>query len=672
MKKVITIFLSAALIAGAIPYIPAAAETADSGAAISFATQKALYAHAAHSSSDKEAWVAWQCAHDDELVEVDKNTKYFFLPSSIQDNTVDIYNAGDSAVTLNGTQIASGETAAVSFETGARYSVDFGGSSVTVEFLCSSAEAAIYVNNTNADGNGSELIEYLSQDKSRTAAATGAIVDKNGTIDNTPIKKIKGRGNTTWDKSKKPFNITYNDKVSIAGMNKSKKFSMLANYQDDSLSRNRFLYDLSDAVGLPYASDSRYVDFYVNGYYWGSYQATEKIEVGSSNVVSDIDEKDYLNKDGTIKEDFAFVCEVDPSANSDDYTVKCSNNINVTIKSPELSPGDAGYEEVKNYVKSKFNAFAYACANPDNRELSKYGDVESLTKLYLINELGKNWDAGAASLYLTYKQDANGEYKFFGSPVWDYDNSLGNAVGVEGDLRSFKVTDYTKYTGWWCRYKNRRNGTSTSTNIMSNLALNDYILSEAPRIWFEDFVPALRHFSGEQYSETIDKEFMTASEYLDLIQGSAEMNYKSGWLLNTGAWIADHSKLDIAHFNYESGTYYTEPQTVAYLQSFGGMYQYCTDWMTSRAAWLSSQMYDDYASKAAHGIYGDVNNDKVIDADDALLILRHSLKIETIPEAFLPLGDVNSDGDINSSDALAVLRSSVGLKDAGILAGQEI
>ena len=102
------------------------------------------------------------------------------------------------------------------------------------------------------------------------------------------------------------------------------------------------------------------------------------------------------------------------------------------------------------------------------------------------------------------------------------------------------------------------------------------------------------------------------------------------------------------------------------------MYQDCTDWMTSRAAWLSSQMYDDYASKAAHGIYGDVNNDKVIDADDALLILRHSLKIETIPEAFLPLGDVNSDGDINSSDALAVLRSSVGLKDAGILAGQEI
>ena len=103
---------------------------------------------------------------------------------------------------------------------------------------------------------------YLTADKSLSSKATGAIVDSNGDVDNTPIKKIKGRGNTTWQKSKKPFNLTYDSKVSIGGMAKSKKFSLLANYQDDSLSRNRFLYDLSDAVGVPYASDSRYVEFY--------------------------------------------------------------------------------------------------------------------------------------------------------------------------------------------------------------------------------------------------------------------------------------------------------------------------------------------------------------------------------------------------------------------------
>ena len=30
----------------------------------------------------------------------------------------------------------------------------------------------------------------------------------------------------------------------------------------------------------------------------------------------------------------------------------------------------------------------------------------------LINELGKNWDSGVSSLYFTYKQDENGDWKF--------------------------------------------------------------------------------------------------------------------------------------------------------------------------------------------------------------------------------------------------------------------
>ena len=83
-------------------------------------------------------------------------------------------------------------------------------------------------------------------------------------------------------------------------MEKNKKYSILANYQDDSLARNRILYDLSDAVGLPYASDSRFVDFYVNGFYRGSYQMCEKVEPGS--LVPEVDDEGYLNEDGTLKD----------------------------------------------------------------------------------------------------------------------------------------------------------------------------------------------------------------------------------------------------------------------------------------------------------------------------------------------------------------------------------
>ena len=301
MKRVTAMILALILAFGAFSvYSVSAAEQP----VISFETNKALYVHAVLNSTDGEAWQAWQSEHDEDFNEVNPDVKYFFLPTSADEKRVDIYNGFESAVTVNGVEIQSGEAATVNYEVGTTYSVNVFGKKYALKFMKSNAEAAIYVNNTDADGNGTELMKYLNVDKERSASATGAVVSANGNIDNTTIKKIKGRGNTTWDKPKKAYNITYDDAVSVGGMSATKKFSILANYQDDSLSRNRFLYDLSDAVGMPYASDSRYVDFYANGYYWGSYQMTQKVDVGSSNLINDIDDEAYLNSDGNYKRRF--------------------------------------------------------------------------------------------------------------------------------------------------------------------------------------------------------------------------------------------------------------------------------------------------------------------------------------------------------------------------------
>ena len=673
MKKATAALLAAAMLSGAFSIAPlsaAAEDEASDGKIISFNTENALYAHAVSDSKETEAWCAWQCEHTDELEDVNIDTKYFFLPSSADDTSVELYNGGAEAVTIGSAQIPAGETAQFDYELGKEYTVTFDGKDIKVTFLRSTAEAAIYVNNSDADDNGTDLFTYLTKSKSNSAKASGAIVDADGNVDNTPIKKIKGRGNTTWQKTKKPFNITYDSKVSIAGMAKGKKFSMLANYQDDSLSRNRFLYDLSDAVGVPYASDSRYVDFYINGYYWGSYQIAQKIEAGSSEVVYDVDEEAYLNEDGTaVNEDFPFVVEIDPSAGSDDYTVKASDGSTLTIKCPELSSGDVGYNEVKNYVRNKYSDFAYACANPDKRDLSEYADIDSIAKVYLINELGKNWDSGVASTFFTYKQDADGNYKFYGSPVWDYDNSIGNCNGISGDLRNFGVNDYTKYTGWWCQYKGRRKGSKTTSNIMSNIAVNKYVKEVVPVIWFEDFVPAMQHFDGSKPNDDIGAEFYTAEKYYALISGSAEMNYKSGWLLNTGEWISDHSKLDKAHFDYETGEYTAYPTKQIYPETFEGMYNYAVAWFESRAAWISSQLYDDYRKSLSPGILGDVNNDTAANAEDALIIMRASMEIEEIPEQYKALADINGDGTLDTNDAIAVLRYAVGI-DEGLHIGE--
>lgn len=658
MKKALSLFICVLLIVTSLCVFPVGAEETTQGKPEAFVTEPALYAHAVVNSADTDAWVAWQCEHDERFNIVNANTKYFFLPTSAESDRVDIYNAYPSDVTVNGVTIPSGETATVSYSQSRSYTVNAQGTSYTLKFLKSSAEAGIYINNSDADGSGTDLMSYLNVDKSRNAKATGAIVDASGSIDNTAIKKIKGRGNTTWDKPKKGYNITYDKKVSIAGMAKSKKYSILANYQDDSLSRNRFLYDLSDAVGMPYASDSRYVDFYVNGYYWGSYQMCEKVEAG--DLVYDVDEEDYLNEDGTVKSDFSFIAEVDASASSDDYYFTAFNGTKITLKAPELDYGDPNYDAVLDYAKEKYDQFART-ARTKTGKVSQYGDVDSLAKLYLINELGKNWDSGVSSTFFTYKPDADGNYKFYGSPVWDYDNSLGNAVGVERDLRNMGVSDYTRYTGWWCQYKGKNSGDRTSSdNIINQLSVNQEIIAAVPEIWFEDFVPAINHFAGKAKNPVKAEEIYNVQQYYNYAKDTAEMNYTSGWLLNTGSWIADHSSLNKADYDYDTKTYTVSNTATRYQNDFEGMFNYAADWMTSRAAWISNELMESWGGNY---LLGDITRDGLITVADAYQVQIYCAQFRDFNAVEFELGDVNFDGYVTVSDATLIQKYAAELID---------
>lgn len=650
LAKIIAAGLSAVMLTTGFSLSAFAAQTNDSSvSAPQFKTYDALYAHAVLNSDDTQAWQSWQSEHDEDFNEKNSDKKYFFLPSSADSEKVDIYNAYSSAITVNGVKIEPNSTASVPYKTNQEYSVRAGGKNFKLVFMKSTAESAVYINNDNADGNGTELMTYLNSDKSNSASAIAAITDADGTLETADVKKIKGRGNSTWGKAKKPYNITFKDNVTIGSMDKCKKFSMLANYQDDSLSRNRFLYDISDAVDMPYASDSRYVDFYSDGYYWGSYQMCQKIDTGKTNLLSDIDDTGYLNKDGSINENFQFVCEVDASANDDDYHFNSSSGNKITIKTPELEPGDKGYNEVKNYVKEKFDAF-YNAIKSSSANLADYADVDSVTKIYLINELGKNWDSGVSSLYFTYKQDENGDWKFFGSPVWDYDNSLGNAKGVEWELGNIGVNDYEQYSGWWCKYKGKDKNSRNTNNVMNLISRNKAVLAAAPQVWFEDFVPAMQTFMSSGVSKG---EIYSSDVYYSYIKGSAEMNYKSGWLLNTGSWIANHSKLNVATFDYSTGKYTVSNTVTKYSNDFDGMYNYCADWFTSRAAWLSSQMYDEYEPTNPR-LENDLNNDGIVDVRDATVLQLYIADSGTLDAEGVKMADINKDGIIDVRDVTAL------------------
>ena len=665
MKKLICILLVLIMALGTISMTASALTPPTDFRGVDYIKADMLYAHGNFFKTETDAWQHWQkldiYRDFDEDEQHDMGVKredgisdeyYFFLPSGADDKKVEILNTFSEDITIGDVVIASYTTAEIEYNTTDDFKVTIGGKDFTFRFRKSTAEAAIYINNADADGNGTDLLSYLTQDKENDAKATGAIVNKDGTVDNTGIKKIKGRGNTTWDKEKKPFNVTYEDAVSVDGMEATKKLSLLANYQDSSLMRNRLLYDLGNAVGLPFASDSKFVDLYMNGEYLGSYQLTQKVDTGKNNLVPIIKDETHLNDDGTLKEEFPFLVEIDAGAGSNDYhTYSSKAKCNLTVKGPELDNDDPYYNEVLKQVQTKFDAMYNAIIqNSDN--LSELVDIDSLSKLILINELGKNWDVGISSFYLTYMADEDGNYKFFGSPCWDYDNSLGNATGVKNDLKSMGVKDYEEPTGWFTTYKlNSRGGSGkTGKYTLPGYAMkNETILQRMAEIWFEDFVPAIETFNSENITEGY---LLSKDVYYGYLEGTAAMNYEMGWRINTGSWICDHTELLNGTYDAQTGKFTPHTEVTKYTEdekiTFKGEYNYMVDWLNTRAAWLSSEFHE-----AVHKalFLGDANLDGIVNIKDTTTIQKSLAKIITLEGDAVKCADVTGDEKLTIQDA---------------------
>ena len=92
MKKIISTALAVLMILGtAATYAVSAEDEAASSSPSAFTTTEGLYVHAVLGSNDADAWQKWQCAHDEDFNTPNYLEKYFFLPSSADNNTVDIW-----------------------------------------------------------------------------------------------------------------------------------------------------------------------------------------------------------------------------------------------------------------------------------------------------------------------------------------------------------------------------------------------------------------------------------------------------------------------------------------------------------------------------------------------------------------------------------------------------
>ena len=257
--------------------------------------------------------------------------------------------------------------------------------------------------------DGAILEEINNGDKHIEYSGTMKIYDGSFVVDGQKFIEyrvtIEGRGNSTWNNPKKPYQIKMNNKVSLLGMDKSKKWVLLANYFDKSYLRNDLALYFAEMVEEKYANGGEFIELSINGEPLGLYYLIEKVNVAKNSVNLRDDLGILVEQDNLWSE-----CEA-VSKNGGCFIVK--DMVDESMR-----------EEALADFMEKYNELEIAIKEEDFEKIERLIDVESFVKYYLISEFTVNPDAYVTSFYF-YKDGKKD--KIHAGPVWDFDFALANA-----------------------------------------------------------------------------------------------------------------------------------------------------------------------------------------------------------------------------------------------------
>ncbi len=245
--------------------------------------------------------------------------------------------------------------------------------------------------------------------------------------------KIRGRGNSTWEMPKKPYRLKLDKKTPLLEMPENKNWALMANYADRSLIRNEVGFEVSRRMGLAYTPRQRFVDFFLNGAYQGSYNIAEHQEEGNNKINIDEDNGGYY-------------LEVDGYAQSEPVYFITGKGVPVTIK----FPGDDDISGMqKQYIEDYYAAFENALFSNNFRDPAtgyrKYLDMPSFINYYLANEVSGNPDMlWSMKMY----KKSSGDPKLYTGPVWDFDLAVNNDNRL-GDASQKLMMDEAHYIRQW-------------------------------------------------------------------------------------------------------------------------------------------------------------------------------------------------------------------------------
>ena len=450
---------------------------------------------------------------------------YLYLPTEGSLSSLQVWFSGTENCLLNGKSLKNGQTLSLK-QTGA-YALTLGGEEHTLNVMKSANIGSLYL--TTESGS----MDYIHLEKGNKESGTIYYANSSGkVVYQGELKELKGRGNATWDKAKKPYQLKLPEpREMVTGAGKHGTWILLANHCEKTLIRNKIAYDLAADAGLPYSTRSEFADLYCNGEYMGNYQLCEKVQIGENRIeITDLEKatekinseklKDYPSfgpkggyKAGKRKgveipndpENISggYLLEIDYA---DRYKEEASGFVTdrerpVVIKEPEY----ASYAQVQ-YVADYFQEFEDAVYAPDGRcpttgkGFWEYVDLTSLAKKYVLEEFVKNIDADRTSQFYYKPADSIA----YCGPVWDYDNAFDNFKSGNRNDGMF-AAEHQNY-------------------LYAHLKNHEIFMDEVKKQWNEVYAPLSAVLLGE--SKPKKGTLLCAIEdYYTLLTPSAAMNY---------------------------------------------------------------------------------------------------------------------------------------------------
>jgi uncharacterized protein YjdB len=279
------------------------------------------------------------------------------------------------------------------------------------------------INITTSSGRPIQSKEY----ETATMVISGA---KDSKYNITATLQIRGRGNSSWNgsapqssyDSKNSYRIKLDEKDKLLGVGdgKNKDWVLNSNKFDLSGLRNKVVWDFAERMGtMTYVTECTWVQLYINNEYRGMYMLTELVEIANERV----------NIDETItkSEDKGYLLEIDFRGNYEDTpyfyidgygkspTTELHSAREFVIKNDNVTDEDVAY--IKSYIEKCHAAFM----SGNKEAIEELVDLPSLIDMYILEELGKDVDVGAASFFLHKKE---GGKLYFTAP-WDFDFGFG-------------------------------------------------------------------------------------------------------------------------------------------------------------------------------------------------------------------------------------------------------